>query len=96
MSSVFDFDVKGMRKLWDAMDQMAFEPACSNYPDIFFPEVGTPSVSWDVKWALDMCNECPLKQACANYAIENNETHGIWGGTFPRTRRAIRQKLRLE
>lgn len=47
-------------------------------------------VSGETKTLLDICNECPVKLACREYAIVNNEP-GIWGGTSSRQRRAIKR-----
>jgi len=38
--------------------------------------------------------ECPARQACLDYALEHNETFGIWGGHTPRERIAIRRDMR--
>ncbi len=35
----------------------------------------------DVKIALGVCAVCPVLEECLEYAIENQERHGIWGGT---------------
>lgn len=38
--------------------------------------------------AKAICRRCPLMQACADYAITNNEPRGTWGGlTAPERRR---------
>ncbi len=37
-----------------------------------------------------ICNQCPIKKECAQYAMENQELWGIWGGTDDfRRRRAF-------
>lgn len=35
-----------------------------------------------------ICNTCPVRQACLEYAILNSELHGFWGGMAPRDRLA--------
>ena len=30
--------------------------------------------------AKAICNECPARQECLDYALEIREPHGIWGG----------------
>lgn len=32
------------------------------------------------KQAKDICNTCPVKQKCLQYALDNKERDGIWGG----------------
>jgi hypothetical protein len=43
----------------------------------------------DVEPARAVCRRCPLAAACLDYALENEE-HGIWGGTTPAERLALR------
>ena len=39
--------------------------------------------------AKSICNRCPVRTQCLNFAIENREAHGIWGGKSPWERRRI-------
>jgi WhiB family transcriptional regulator, redox-sensing transcriptional regulator len=67
----------------------------STDPDIWFPE---PSKSRLLKGesgqeiisetiiALDLCQACPLKAECLQFAVDNREAYGIFGGTFPHER----------
>ena len=70
---------------------------CLNFPptrdyDAWFDEEGMPD-------AIELCNgtadgkTCPLRDACLNFALANNERYGVWGGTSEITRRCIRRKL---
>lgn len=55
-------------------------------PALWFPEGGGDQ---GVE-AKRICRACPVREACLAWAIERNESEGIWGGlTFDR-----RQKLR--
>lgn len=40
--------------------------------------------------AKKLCNDCPIRQECLSYAIENNEVFGVWGQTTPLERKMIR------
>ena len=42
-------------------------------------------------YIIDMCKRCPISNACREYAIAH-EGHGIWGGTLPDERAAIRRE----
>lgn len=53
-------------------------------PDAWFPEKGHPSTT-----AIRICQACPLRQACLDYAVENGERYGIWGGMSERNRRKL-------
>lgn len=56
-------------------------------PDAFFPEEGGSQ-----RIPKNICKDCPVRVRCLEYAIRNNETHGVWGGLSP----SERQKLRLQ
>lgn len=55
----------------------------------------------DLQPALDFCNGeadgvvCPIREQCLIFALVNNEKTGVWGGTTPQTRRAIRKQWPL-
>lgn len=65
-------------------------------------QVGTPEM-WqseepgDTKAAQAVCDVCPVKAACAEWAIVNKEESGIWGGMTPAARkRAIRARSLID
>ena len=60
-------------------------------PETFFPEAGKPN-----KRAKLICNSCPVKQECLEYALElvGFEVTGVWGGMSQREREALRRKRR--
>lgn len=66
--------------------------ACTGKPvDWFFPEAPRTRQSIiNNREALHICNECDIKDACLQYALEF-ELHGIWGGTMPKEREHIRR-----
>ena len=41
--------------------------------------------------AKGMCETCPVREACLAYAVETNQTEGIWGGLTARQRRRTRR-----
>jgi WhiB family transcriptional regulator, redox-sensing transcriptional regulator len=51
---------------------------------IFYPERGA-----NPNRAQPICGECPVQQQCQDFAIDNDEQHGIWGGVALRKRRKI-------
>lgn len=53
-------------------------------PDVFHPD---PNDAY--RAAVRVCNKCPVRQACLDYAIANDEREGIWGGHTPAARRRI-------
>ena len=55
-------------------------------PDTFFPEKGGST-----REAKRICSGCPVKAECLEYALENDERFGIWGGLSERERRKLRR-----
>lgn len=63
---------------------------CRNYPpSTFFPSDG---VGVDI--ARKLCESCPVKQPCLEYALTERVDHGVWGGCSDRERRRILKRRR--
>lgn len=56
---------------------------------LFFPEAGEPA-----REAKAVCAACPVRQPCLQYALDNYETFGCWGGTTEPERRRLRPRRR--
>jgi len=56
-------------------------------PDLFFPERGAST-----REAKEVCRGCEVKDNCLEYALENGEKFGIWGGLSERERRRLRRQ----
>lgn len=57
-------------------------------PDIFFPVSDEDAVQ-----AKAICAECPVREACLEWALATRERDGVWGGATERERRRmIRQR----
>ncbi|HET9732024.1 MAG TPA: WhiB family transcriptional regulator [Acidimicrobiales bacterium] len=59
-------------------------------PDLFFPERGAST-----REAKEVCRGCVVREDCLEYALENSEKFGIWGGLSERERRRIRRARSL-
>ena len=57
-------------------------------PNFFFPEQGETSTST----ARDVCSLCDVRVDCLEFALQNGEKFGIWGGLSERERRRIRRQ----
>ena len=55
--------------------------------DIFFPERGAST-----RKAKSICRACSVQEECLEFAIENSEKFGIWGGLSERERRRIKRQ----
>lgn len=42
--------------------------------------------------AKAVCATCPVSDICLTWAIETNQTEGIWGGHTPKERRKLRTR----
>lgn len=59
-------------------------------PDAFFPERGGST-----REAKLVCNSCEVKAQCLDYALENDEKLGVWGGMSEKERETLAVKYRL-
>jgi WhiB family redox-sensing transcriptional regulator len=59
-------------------------------PDLFFPERGAST-----KEAKAVCRACVVREDCLEYALDNSEKFGIWGGLSERERRRLRRARAL-
>jgi WhiB family transcriptional regulator, redox-sensing transcriptional regulator len=55
-------------------------------PEAFFPEKGGST-----REAKRVCRGCEVKAECLDYALENDERFGIWGGMSERERRRLKR-----
>jgi len=56
-------------------------------PEAFFPEKGGST-----RDAKKICSSCEVRTRCLEYALENDERFGIWGGLSERERRKLRKR----
>ena len=60
-------------------------PCRTTDPEIFFSKSST-----ERERAKGLCQGCPIRTACAQYALDNPELSGVWGGTTAADRRSFR------
>jgi hypothetical protein len=67
---------------------------CQEYPDIFVPVdiVDNVTLHMDYKFLKMVCDRCPVKQLCGEYAISFIPDHGMWGGMTPSEIRKLGRK----
>lgn len=63
--------------------------ACVDSNTDFFPD---PADIGAISAAKAVCATCPVAGECLTWAIETNQTMGIWGGHTPTERRSIRRR----
>ena len=70
------------------------QAAClSTDTESFYPEGAGEALATN-RVLVKICNNCPIKSECANYAI-HNEQHGFWGGLSPSERAEIRKRKNI-
>lgn len=57
-------------------------------PEAFFPEKGGST-----REGKSTCERCPVQAECLDYALENDERFGIWGGLSERERRKVKRAI---
>jgi WhiB family transcriptional regulator, redox-sensing transcriptional regulator len=60
-------------------------------PEIFFPISTTGAAVGHVHEAQAICARCPVIAECLDWAQRMGLGHGVWGGTTPEERRALRR-----
>ncbi|MFK4762938.1 WhiB family transcriptional regulator [Microbacterium sp. ZW T5_45] len=56
-------------------------------PEAFFPEKGGST-----RDAKRICTSCEVRGECLEYALNNDERFGIWGGLSERERRKLKRQ----
>jgi WhiB family redox-sensing transcriptional regulator len=56
-------------------------------PEAFFPEKGGST-----REAKKVCRGCEVQAECLEFALENDERFGIWGGMSERERRRLKRE----
>jgi WhiB family redox-sensing transcriptional regulator len=60
-------------------------------PDLFFPVGSTGPAIDQIDAAKQVCDSCPAKQPCLEFALMSNQDSGVWGGTSEDERRKLRR-----
>ena len=71
----------------DALSWQADSLCAQTDPEAFFPEKGGST-----RDAKKICQSCDVRSQCLEYALENDERFGIWGGLSERERRKLKKR----
>lgn len=67
--------------------------ACTEVaPDLFFADM---TLLAETKHAKKICETCPVKDQCLQYALENRIEHGVWGGLTINERRSLLRRSKV-
>ncbi|WP_094770392.1 WhiB family transcriptional regulator [Microbacterium gorillae] len=71
----------------DALAWQADALCAQTDPEAFFPEKGGST-----RDAKRICGTCDVRGECLQYALQNDERFGIWGGLSERERRKLKRR----
>jgi WhiB family redox-sensing transcriptional regulator len=63
-------------------------------PELFFPVTTYGAALRQIKAAKAVCRSCAVRAACLSFGLQTSQD-GIWGGTTPEERRALRHQEAL-
>jgi WhiB family redox-sensing transcriptional regulator len=63
---------------------------CAQVPDIFFPDDWAVSKGTDIALAKQICERCPVRLQCLEYAMIAEDEQGLWAGLTAHERRQLR------
>lgn len=67
---------------------------CTQVPPVMF-DMECVFIKWEVEALKKVCAPCDVREACGDYAIENNLS-GFWGGMTLAERNKLKQNRRRE
>lgn len=98
-----DWQDSGIKRSDDGEDDWRLSGRCrTSYgekTDLFFGDDSGPDARKEqgrrgrIKIAKAHCNECIVRPECLQFALDNNEKYGIWGGMTERERRKLRKAM---
>lgn len=80
-------DLAGLFGAADGKDWQEQGLCAQTDPELFFPDKGGST-----RDAKRVCQACPIRSQCLEYAFAHDERWGIWGGTSPRERRKLKKR----
>ncbi|MCC3655824.1 WhiB family transcriptional regulator [Streptomyces sp. S07_1.15] len=61
-------------------------------PELFFPIGNTGPALLQIEEAKAVCRRCPVMETCLQWALENGDDFGVWGGLSEDERRAMKRR----
>lgn len=70
-----------------------FRGACRDQePDLFWPIGESAAARQQVEEAKEVCEWCPVRRECLDWALEARQDFGVWGGMSERERRVLHRR----
>jgi len=61
-------------------------------PDLFFPVAARGPALRQLAQAKRVCECCPVRVQCLEYALQSGQSFGVWGGASEEERRLMRRR----
>ena len=61
-------------------------------PELFFPIGNTGPAIAQAAEAKAVCRSCEVQAVCLEWALDNNQDSGVWGGMSEEERRSLRRR----
>ena len=71
------------------------DAACNAYDNVlFFGEEGESEIDKQARegHAKSICQRCPVREPCLEFAMETNQKYGIWGGMNDKERASLKRR----
>lgn len=72
---------------WEVRDWTEQALCAQSDPETWFPDKGG-----SVEPAKRICMACPVRLPCLQWALDNEERYGLWGGVSERDRRKLKRR----
>jgi WhiB family redox-sensing transcriptional regulator len=74
-------------------DGWAARGACRHSdPELFFPVAARGPALRQLAKAKAVCQRCPVRVQCLEYALQSGQRFGVWGGASEEERRLMRRR----
>jgi WhiB family transcriptional regulator, redox-sensing transcriptional regulator len=61
-------------------------------PELFFPVSTRGPALRQLAKAKRVCEDCPVRVQCLEYALQSGQSFGVWGGASEEERRLMRRR----
>ncbi len=83
-------------KAWPRPSWQRYSLCRSEDPELFFPVGDAGPALRQIAEAKAVCERCPVRSLCLDWALSHQEDAGVWGGRSEQERRVIRRRLARE
>jgi WhiB family transcriptional regulator, redox-sensing transcriptional regulator len=63
-------------------------------PELFFPLTASGPSEYQISRARAVCSTCVVQAQCLSWSLDNDVTHGVWGGLSEQERHELLRERR--